>query len=69
MLDSLDEEQSWKWAAFGKHPAAKDYFRLGDETPFVEGLFRWVENGYQLVTADATTTPEFYSWRFWAREA
>ncbi len=69
MLDTLDDGQNWKWAAFGKHPAAKDYFRMGEETSFVEGLFGWVENGYQLLTANANAAPDFCSWRFWAREA
>jgi type VI secretion system protein VasJ len=69
VLDTLEDGQNWQWAAFGKHPAAKDYFRVGEETSFVEGLFGWVENGYQLLTANANTTPDFCSWRFWAREA
>ena len=69
MLDTLDDENNWQWAVFGKHPAAKDYFRMGAETTFVEGLFGWVENGYQLLTANADATPDFCSWRFWAREA
>lgn len=69
MLDSLEDGQNWQWAAFGKHPTAKDYFRLGEETPFVEGLFGWVENGYQLLTARENGAPDFCSWRFWAREA
>lgn len=69
MLDSIDDEQNWQWAAFGKHPTAKDYFRLGEETPFVEGLFGWVEKGYQLLTTKENATPDFCSWRFWVREA
>ena len=69
MLDTLDSGQNWQWAAFGKHPAAKDYFRLGENTPFVEGLFTWIENGYQLLTTKETATPDFCSWRFWAKEA
>lgn len=69
MLDIIEDEKNWKWAAFGKHPAAKDYFRLGEETPFVAGLFSWVENGYQLLPARDNATPDFCSWRFWAREA
>ena len=69
MLDTLEDGQNWQWAAFGKHPAAKDYFRVGQETSFVEGLFDWVENGYQLLTANANDAPDFCSWRFWAREA
>lgn len=69
MLDSIADEQNWQWAAFGKHPTAKDYFRLGEETPFVEGLFGWVEKGYQLLTTKEHATPDFCSWRFWVREA
>lgn len=69
MLDSIDDGQNWQWAAFGKHPTAKDYFRIGAETVFVEGLFGWVEKGYQLLTANADASPDFCSWRFWARDA
>jgi len=69
VTDTMDDEKNWQWAAFGKHPTAKDYFRLGEETPFVEGLFDWVENGYQLLTTRENSTPDFCSWRFWAREA
>lgn len=69
MLDSIENAQDWQWAAFGKHPTARDYFRLGADTPFVEGLFGWVEKGYQLLTAKENSTPDFCSWRFWAREA
>jgi type VI secretion system protein VasJ len=61
--------QNWKWAAFGKHPAAKDYFRMGDSTPFFDGLFSWIEDGYQLLTSRESVAPEFCSWRFWAKEA
>ena len=64
-----EDEKYWQWAAFGKHPAAKDYFRLGEETPFVEGLFGWVGNGYQILTAKEECASDFCSWRFWAREA
>jgi type VI secretion system protein VasJ len=69
MLDTLDCEQSWRWAAFGKHPAAKDYFLLGESTPTFESLFAWVEDGYQRFTAQGTAVPEFCSWRFWAQDA
>lgn len=67
MLDTLDNGQGWQWAAFGKHPAAKDYFQLGESTPFLEGLFAWIEDGYQLLTTKETVAPEFCSWRFIAK--
>lgn len=69
MLGTIETLQDWQWIAFGKHPAAKDYFRIGRTTPFSEGLFEWVEQGYRLLSADATTSPDFCSWRFCAREA
>jgi type VI secretion system protein VasJ len=67
VLDTIDSGQNWQWAAFGKHPAAKDYFRLGENTPFFEGLFTWIEDGYQLLTTKEITAPEFCSWRFYAK--
>ncbi|MGA7827834.1 MAG: type VI secretion system protein TssA [Geobacteraceae bacterium] len=67
MLDTLDSGQNWQWAAFGKHPAAKDYFQLGESNPFLEGLFAWIEDGYQLLTTKETAAPDFCSWRFCAK--
>ena len=69
MLDTLDYGQGWQWAAFGKHPAAKDYFQFGESTPFLEGLFAWIEDGYQLLTTKETVAPDFCSWRFIAKSA
>lgn len=60
-------ETGWRWSAFGKHPAAADYFRLGETSPFVEGLTSWVESGYRLLAAQNEGAPSFCSWRFWAR--
>jgi type VI secretion system protein VasJ len=67
VLDILDSGQNWQWAAFGKHPAARDYFQLGESTPFLEGLFAWIEDGYQLLTTKETVAPDFCSWRFITR--
>jgi type VI secretion system protein VasJ len=69
VLGTIESGQNWQWAAFGKHPAAKDYFRMGENTPFFEGLFTWIEDGYQLLTTKENAAPDFCSWRFWAREA
>jgi len=69
VLDTLDSGQNWQWAAFGKHPAAKDYFQIGESTPFLEGLFTWIEDGYQLLTAKETAAPDFCSWRFCVKAA
>jgi type VI secretion system protein VasJ len=69
VLGTLETVQDWQWTAFGKHPAAKDYFRIGQRTPFSEGLFEWVEEGYRILSDDANASPDFCSWRFCAREA
>jgi type VI secretion system protein VasJ len=69
VLGTLETIQEWQWAAFGKHPAAKDYFRLGENTPFIEGLYGWVEKGYRILSDDVNASPDFCSWRFCAREA
>jgi type VI secretion system protein VasJ len=69
VLGTIENGQNWHWAAFGKHPAAKDYFRLGASTPFFEGLFTWIEDGYQLLTTRENSPSDFCSWRFWSKEA
>ncbi|RNC71726.1 MAG: type VI secretion system protein TssA [Desulfuromonadales bacterium] len=63
----LGTDSSWRWAAFGKHPAAADYFRLGAGSPFVEGLTKWVESGYRLLAERIDAPSPFCSWRFWGR--
>lgn len=68
MMESIDKANGWRWAAFGKHPASKEYFRLGEETPFVAGFFDWMENGFQLLTSRDSGSKDFCSWRFWARD-
>ncbi|ANA41319.1 type VI secretion protein [Geobacter anodireducens] len=60
-------DPSWRWAAFGKHPAAADYFRLGEDSPFVEGLATWVESGYRHLISRREAALPFCSWRFWSR--
>lgn len=67
MLGTPDTTTTWRWSAFGKHPAAADYFRLGHSSPFVDGLTKWVESGYRLLAEQSDMSPPFCSWRFWAR--
>ena len=67
MLGKVESSRNWQWAAYGKHPAAKDYFRLGQQGPLVSGFSDWVEKGYQIWTSRGNTRPHFRSWRFWAR--
>ncbi|HSR13035.1 MAG TPA: TagF domain-containing protein, partial [Thermodesulfobacteriota bacterium] len=56
---------NWEWAACGKHPAARDFFKLGRFSRLAEGIAQWVDRGYQLCAA-RKKLPE-NSWRFWTR--
>jgi len=58
---------SWIWAAYGKHPVARDYFGIGRESPLNRGFSDWVEKGYPLITSKKDARPRLSSWRFWAR--
>lgn len=69
MLEGLRSERRWQWAAYGKHPAARDYFKVGQGFPLLDSFSGWVENGYQAVAARVTARGILRSWRFWTREA
>ena len=58
-------EGSWQWAAFGKHPVAKDFFRVGQSGPLAKDFSQWVDRGYQLLGVRKKSS--FCSWRFWTR--
>lgn len=56
------------WAACGKHPAARDFFRVGQEFPMLKIFSRWVDDGYTvLARKNNNFLPN--SWRFWAKGA
>lgn len=62
--------RGWQWAAAGKHPAARDYIRLGPGSPMVNGFADWVAGGYRaLELTDRKALPPPCSFRFWARGA
>ena len=69
MLEKLRSERRWQWAAYGKHPAAKDYFKVGQEFPLLSRFSGWIENGYQVLASRDNPGKARRSWRFWAREA
>jgi type VI secretion system protein VasJ len=62
-------ERRWQWAAYGKHPSAKDYLRLGQYFPMGRSFSDWVEAGYQGLGNRSNPVAHFYSWRFWTKEA
>jgi type VI secretion system protein VasJ len=69
MLEGLRSERRWQWAAYGKHPAAKDYFKVGQEFPLLNSFSEWIENGYDKLAQKNNPAAMRCSWRFWTREA
>jgi type VI secretion system protein VasJ len=67
VLGSLESANDWHWAAWGKHPVAKDYFTLGLSAPLLKAFSEWVEKGYQMLGSRERASSKLYSWRFWAR--
>lgn len=57
----------WRWAAFGKHPVASDFFRFGEDIPLTKGFSDWVKKGYETLTSKKNGSPVVYAWRFWVR--
>jgi type VI secretion system protein VasJ len=67
VLGALVALQGWRFAAFGKHPGAKDYIRLGSTTPMLEGIADWVDKGYAGIEGKKKGMAEAASWRFWSK--
>jgi type VI secretion system protein VasJ len=68
MLGMIKSSSSWIWAACGKHPAARDFFRVGQEFPLLKIFSGWVDDGYNMLT-QKNNNPLLISWRFWAKGA
>jgi len=69
MLGIIKPVQGWTWAAYGKHPSAGDYIRLGQESPLTKSFAEWVERGYEALSAKKNSAQDPVAWRFWARGA
>lgn len=67
MLGLTATGQKWVWSAGGKHPAARDFLRVGQQTPIGTRMSDWVDKGFNGLGTDLKTgrLPRF--WRFWAR--
>lgn len=60
--------RGWRFAAIGKHPVARDYFRVGEADPLINGFADWVGSGYRaLGIGERPATSAFRSYRFFAR--
>jgi len=67
MLGLGKVRNKWNWGAFGKHPVARDYFKLGSTGPFFTAFASWVEKGYTPKNQNQLSVRNTYSWRFWAK--
>ena len=67
MLARLKSTEEWSWAACGKHPAAKDFFSIGQVQPLVKALSEWVEKGYDILSSKNDPLTTSCAWRFWAK--
>jgi type VI secretion system protein VasJ len=67
MLGALASPQRWQWVALGKHPVARDFFRLGPDLPIAGGFSDWVQGGYHALPGRSGAPGEFRSFRFWAK--
>ncbi|MHB8137730.1 MAG: type VI secretion system protein TssA [Smithellaceae bacterium] len=64
---TISDKANWRFVAVGKHPAAKDFVKLGESVPVVNELSTLLETAYSALTSSSNTLPEFSSWRFWSK--
>jgi type VI secretion system protein VasJ len=67
VLGAIKLKADWRWTAIGKHPAARDYIRLGDDAPLADAFAGWIENGYRRFVKQQPDPSGLHSWRFWAK--
>jgi type VI secretion system protein VasJ len=67
VLGAVIAPERWRFAAFGKHPGAKDYLRLGSTTPILTGIADWVDKGYAGIEGKKKGMADAASWRFWSK--
>jgi type VI secretion system protein VasJ len=68
MLGIIGSFRRWRWAAYGKHPVAGDFFRLGAESPLAAFFSDWMERGYPVPGTKKSAVSSLRIWRFWARD-
>lgn len=67
MLELRKDRHGWTWSADGKHPSARDFIRLGEQTPLSAGVTKWVEEGYRELGVTTAVSHGHHLWRFWLR--
>ena len=69
MLGRIRVERRWQWLAHGKHPSARDYFKIGADFPLGRAFSEWAGKGYEGIVTKNRSVSGQASWRFWTREA
>jgi type VI secretion system protein VasJ len=60
--------KNWQWDIAGKHPAAKDFFALGERSLMAEAFTAWIRRGAESVVSNSKELlVRSCSWRFWAK--
>ncbi len=67
MLGAIESPQRWQWVSLGKHPVARDFFRLGPDVTMMGEFSEWVESGYRALPSKPSSAADFHSFRFWAK--
>jgi len=65
MLGKVKPNTGWIWYADGKHPAAKDFLKIGRPEPLVQALINWAAAGFQQLSAGGKSAFGGNSWRLW----
>ena len=60
------QNDTWNWAAFGKHPIGGDFLKSGTVTPLLKSFSIWMEKGFSLIHEEKRKTTFFY-WQFFAK--
>jgi type VI secretion system protein VasJ len=63
----ITKRSHWNWTAVGKHPAAKDYIRIGNRSSLLDAVAAWSANGYDALRHPKERPLSMHSWRFWLR--
>jgi len=65
MLGKVKPKAGWIWHADGKHPAAKDFLKIGNREPLLQAVIDWASAGFRQMTAGRKSVFDGNSWRFW----
>jgi len=67
-LGKREKSIVWQWDVAGKHPAARDFFSLGQRSLMAEAFTDWIRRGAEsLVNISKDLLVRPCSWRFWAK--